>query len=361
MSRLALLHSQMKKVIGGRSLPFLSIAGNVFTVKDGENAQNVSAMDRDNGNVVFVDMHVIDSSLWMSKMFYVGDYDPDADPVAPTCYSNDGFRPAQDVSEPQSDYCAQCPMNAWGSKVSNAGKKSKACTDGWKLAVIVPEHKDDKVLMFRVPPASLQSWLAYLAQFSDYDLPGADRKMTVMDVTTRVYFESGKQGILNFMPLNILHESDEGRQMFNTAEAIVDSRATEMYIGLDNISTEKKEEMLQLAAPSNAPQITHQPAPKPAAKIAAPVSKFKQAEVEETEEEADEEEEAAAAPAPVTKAKNAVLPSEGMRFKTGAKPSAAAAAPAANGLGGKLKTAASSKPEVSAGVKNMLTNLMKIK
>jgi hypothetical protein len=369
MNRLALLHSQLRKTIGGRSLPFLSIAGNVFTVKDGENAQNVSNMDRNNGNAVYVDVHVIDASLYMSKMYYVGAFDPNADPVAPTCYSNDGFRPASDVNEPQSEFCAQCPMNAWGSKMTDQGKKGKACSDGWKTAVIVPDHHSEKAIMFRIPPASLQAWLAYVGQFNDYDHPELGRKMDVMDVITRVFFESGKQGILNFMPLNILSPANEEHmEILRTAEALLESKVTDALIGVDMISVEKKEEMLQLAAPDSAPKLV-----APAKKLAAPKpAVVEEAVEEEVEEETTEEDDDTPVPVEVpTKAKNTVLPSE-MRFKGGAKPAAPAAkpspAPAARTMpsiaNGKtlLKTAApQGKPAVSAGVKTMLTDLMKIK
>lgn len=346
MNRLAILHQQLKKVIGGRSLPFLSIAGQVFTIKDGENDQNVSSLDKES-KLLYVDVHVIDASPYMSKIYYPGKFDPDADPVAPTCYSNDGFKPASDVATPQCDLCAQCPHNAWGSRVTELGNKGKACNDAWKVAVIVPEHHDEKVIMMRVPPASLQNWLAYIAQFNDLDYPGEDRKMNAADVITRVYFEGGKNGILNFLPLNFLDPTqDEDVARIIHARDMVESGKTEMYIGVDNVAPEKKEEMLALSAPSNAPQLTHQPtAVKP--KLVA-----KQAPVIEEAEEVEEEEERPVAQAkPSPKAFNTVLSSE---MRTVKKPvMGVMKKPAA--------TASNGKPPVSEGMKGVLSNIMKMK
>lgn len=367
MNRLAILHQQLKKVIGGKALPFLSIANNMFTVREGENAQNISAMDKTNGNVVYVDLHVVDASPYMSKQYYPGDYDPDADPIAPTCYSNDGFKPAEDVTEKQCEFCAQCPHNAWGSKITALGKRGKACNDAWKIATIIPEFHAEKLFQMRIPPASLQSWLAYIAQFNDHDHPSEDRKLNAMDVITRAFFESGKTGILGFMPISIF--TPDADEMI-IAQNFVDSKQTEIFIGVDNIDSEKREEMLALATPTSAPQLTDQrkPAPqaqvtRPAAKIAAPV----QQEVEEDGEAEDEAEEAteevAAPKVSFKKSSNAILPSENMRTKQGTgKVAATTALPAglANGKGKVAGPAAPAKPAVAADVKNMLTNLMKL-
>lgn len=306
MNRLALLHQQLKKVIGSRSLPHLSIQDQTFTVIDGENKHNVANMDKENGNMLYVDVHIIDASMFMSKIYYVGSYDRDADATAPTCYSNDGFRPASDVNEPQSDFCAQCQHNAWGSRMTEAGKKGKACNDAWKVAVIVPEHKNDKVLQMRVPPASLQNWLAYTGQFNDYDHPGEDRKMNVADVLTRVFFE--KQGVINFMALEVLTPGGEELQI---AAQLTENKSTDIFIGMDNISSEKNEEILMLSAPSTAPQLTHQ---KPEPKGIVQFKGRTKTQVAEEIEEEEETEEVETAPAPKSKASNVLLPSE-MRTK----------------------------------------------
>lgn len=372
MNRLALLHQQLKKVIGGRALPFLSIMGNTFNVKDGENIQNVAGLDKENNNTIFVDVHVIDASPYMSKIYYPGDYDPDADPVAPACYSNDGFKPADDAQEKQCDLCAQCPHNAWGSKMTALGKRGKACNDAWKAAVIVPEHHEEKVISMRIPPASLQSWLAYIASFNDYDYPEANppRKMNVGDAMTRVFFESGKMGMLNFMAINLIDPSSDE---YARAVKLVSSGETEIFIGIDNISTEKKEEMLQLAGPSSAPQLAApKAAPKAIAKQPALQELADADQVANEEEQSDEDEgtveEQVQAPAPASKAMNALLPSEQMRTKkTFQQPAAQAKpAPAAPTTGFKKTTTAapaatnSGKAPVSDGMKERLKAMMKM-
>lgn len=363
MSRLAILHKQLQKAIGGSSVPMLSIKGNVFTVRDGENEQNVSAMDKENGNVIYVDVHIIDASPYKAKVFYEGKWDPDSDPVAPTCYSDDGDVPAENAQVKQADFCAQCPMNVWGSTTTDQGKKAKACRDAWKVAVVIPEFHPEKIFMLRIPGGSLANWLAYNAQFEDFPVDG--RKMTADDVITRIYFEAGKIGIMMFQPVQL---SEDHQKAFS--RHAVENHMTDEFIGLHNMSDEKKQEMLALAAPEGAARIEHKPPQQNKPTLAKPKPVPQQAVVEEDEGEAEEAEEVQAVEQPVQtapKARNAVLPSE-MRTKATFKPQSTTtqAAPAATGFkkpaapAAKVAPAAPGKATLNANVRAMLGNIMKM-
>lgn len=109
------------------------------------------------------------------KSFYKGAYNPKAagEDNKPDCYSSDGVRPAKDAIDPQAQQCATCPQNAWGSKVTDAGTKMKACADQKKLAIIsADDHSSDPTIyQFTVTPAALTNFRQYGELLSSKGLP----------------------------------------------------------------------------------------------------------------------------------------------------------------------------------------------
>jgi len=107
----------------------------------------------------------------LQKAWYLRKYDPNADTFqAPDCFSNDGERP--DLSSPskQSETCAACPHNAFGSGTDQNGNatKGKACSDSKILAVFVPGFG---IHSFKLPPASLKNFGLYVKQLSGSGIP----------------------------------------------------------------------------------------------------------------------------------------------------------------------------------------------
>ena len=103
---------------------------------------------------------LIGSNSALSKTFYEGAYEPGSN-NPPDCASIDGIKPDMGVANPQSMACATCHNNQFGSKVTDAGKKLKACTDSRRLALVpYPDVVNEEYggpMMLRVPPASLVS------------------------------------------------------------------------------------------------------------------------------------------------------------------------------------------------------------
>lgn len=115
----------------------------------------------------------------LSKSFYLGKFDPSATEFQPPdCWSNDSERPDPSVATPQSDTCAACPYNAFGSGKDQNGNatKGKACTDNKILAVFVPPFG---VHSFKLPPASLKNFGIYVKQLSAAGIPLATVKTLV--------------------------------------------------------------------------------------------------------------------------------------------------------------------------------------
>lgn len=108
----------------------------------------------------------------VSKTYYASAFVEGSD-TAPDCYSNDGIRPAADAAHPQSDSCATCPHNVWGSKISPSGAKIKACADVRRVAVLPAEDMDYSPVLLRVPAASLGDLAAYGKALKQRGIPYA--------------------------------------------------------------------------------------------------------------------------------------------------------------------------------------------
>lgn len=205
--RLASLRTIVAKSIGSQRVPHLSLAGNTFTlVSDAENKKVVTQIDGD--GTMYVDVHIVDANIAISKMYYKEKFSTKEDEqVAPTCFSDDGIVPSDQSQEKQCDTCSGCQWNVWGTAVTDMGNKGKACRDMWKTAIVVPTFSKDAIFQMRVPPASLKAWNAYVSSFAEFKFDDGT-EWTVGHVITRVYFEPGKQGIINFAAVRQVDEGE---------------------------------------------------------------------------------------------------------------------------------------------------------
>lgn len=115
-----------------------------------------------------------------TKTYYEGQFTP-GDSTPPTCSSSDGIRPDAWVTTPQSELCANCRQNIFGSATSLKGKKSKACRDSKRLWVTSPDGVDGTVFGLQVPVTSLKnlSELGTKIKATGYPLQAALVKMTM--------------------------------------------------------------------------------------------------------------------------------------------------------------------------------------
>jgi hypothetical protein len=137
----------------------ISYRGKVWRVRKGGEEQQYLDENGDampSIEVVFIKANRLPSKLYYGAKYVEGDNSP------PKCYSTDGVRPDVAVLEPVSELCATCPNNVWGSRITDDGKKSRACQDSRRTVVVFSHHLADatpdsppEVFMLRVPPASL--------------------------------------------------------------------------------------------------------------------------------------------------------------------------------------------------------------
>lgn len=168
-------------VRGGYSV--LSIRGSRWHVKVGDEETTIT--DSETGDPVgSLRLVILKASPNVSKNYYQGGYEEGAN-EAPTCWSIDGITP-DPGAEKQADSCAACPKNQFGSRVTDTGKKVKACSDSRRLAVIPEGDFKNEVyggpMLLRVPAGSLSN----LAQFGK---KMKDRGFPYNTIVTRTSFD----------------------------------------------------------------------------------------------------------------------------------------------------------------------------
>lgn len=156
----ALLKDQMGSddlsagVTGGFAV--LSIRSSKWRVKyQGEEHPILNA---DGDPVASLEAVIVKANPHITKNFYAQGYSDGAS-EAPDCFSLDGLKPDASVEKPQSDTCARCPKNVFGSRITPAGKKAKACQDNRRLAIVpvndIMNETFGGPMLLRVPAASL--------------------------------------------------------------------------------------------------------------------------------------------------------------------------------------------------------------
>jgi len=148
------------------TVPSLSYAGKVWSINMNGEQTLIQGKNSDGDLVPLPVMRVIilDWAKNRGRAYYAGAYDP-AKTTMPDCWSDDGEKPSQYVKEPVNDVCKTCKNAAKGSKVTDAGKETTACSLHRMLAV-VPSSKP-----FDFPPLRLK-----LAVTSDFDSKSPDQE-----------------------------------------------------------------------------------------------------------------------------------------------------------------------------------------
>jgi hypothetical protein len=121
----------------------------------------------------------------LSKIFYENGYIEGSN-AAPDCSSANGLTPDAGVPNKKASSCATCPMNAWGSRVTPAGKQGKACSDSKRIAVAPLNDINNEVyggpMLLRVPAASLNDLAHYGTKMKGLGYP-------YYGIATRISFD----------------------------------------------------------------------------------------------------------------------------------------------------------------------------
>lgn len=157
-------------VTGGFAV--VSIKGKLWRIKYQGNEQVL--MRSANEPMQSVELVLVRASAAISKIYYESAYTSDSD-APPDCWSANGVTPAAEAPKKQSATCASCPKGAWGSKITDQGKKAKACSDSRRMAVVplgdITNDMYGGPMLLRVPPASLGELAAFDAKMRQMGYP----------------------------------------------------------------------------------------------------------------------------------------------------------------------------------------------
>lgn len=268
----------------------ISIKGGVFRLVSG--GKEMAAIDER-----FLDVVVVKAAPKVSRIFYAGKWDANAQPTAPDCWSNDGETPDHTARNKQASSCINCPQNQAGSGQGN----SRACRYNMRLAVVLANDMGGDVLQLTLPATSifgkedgdkrpLQAYARFLALQSPPINPE--------QIVTRMRFDTASESPkLFFMPMRWLTNEEYAvvADQANTPDA---QRAVIMTVAqVDGIKSQPA------ALPGKSPVVQdagdeeEAPAPQP---------KAKKAKAQVVEAEADEPElrKEAAKPSAVPAKKN---------------------------------------------------------
>jgi len=146
----------------GGSWPRISLKGSRFRIIE-DGTETLLEETR-------VPVVIVGANPGISKNWYAKAWDADAEPDRPNCYSTNGHYPHPDSENIQNDTCAGCPQNAWGSKITPAGKEVKACADLKRLAVVAADDPSGPVYLLQVTPAALKDLNQYQKSLSNRGL-----------------------------------------------------------------------------------------------------------------------------------------------------------------------------------------------
>lgn len=305
-------------VVGG--FPVISYKGKVWRVREGgEEQMNLDA----GGNAVpTIDIVLVQANPSLSKIFYDGAY-VEGSSDAPDCFSNLGDKPDPSVQNPISRSCAVCPKNVWGSKITEAGKKTKACQDSRRMAVAFADDlynnaaTPDSVRLFllRVPPASL----TVLKDYQEKQL--GPRGLPFFGLVTRVGFDPQlAHPQFSLKPARFLNDEE--------AEAVIalrgSPRATRILAEAQDLASGESHGAGELTEGTQEETMAPAPAPRQAAAKPAAAAAAKPAAMRPA---SDEEAGAATLQQPPPKA--AAKPKPAAAAAAAPKPAKAAAKPAA--------------------------------
>lgn len=158
--------------------------GKVWSIRYRGDEQQLLRDDGD-GPRNSIEIVILKAAPYISKIWYEQGY-VEGSNAAPDCFSPNGVVPDPQSTKKQANACASCPQNVWGSKITEAGKKGKACSDSKRLAVVpvgdIPNETFGGPMLLRVPAASLQDLATFGNKMQNLGYP-------YYAIATRVAFD----------------------------------------------------------------------------------------------------------------------------------------------------------------------------
>lgn len=237
----------------GQAYPRISIKASRFRIVEGDTETVLES--------TALDVVIVGANPRLSKTWYAKAWDRDAEPTGPDCFSLDGVGPDPEAESPQSDLCASCPQNAWGSKITPGGQQIKACSDNKRLAVVAADDASGPVYLLPVTPAALKGLNQYQKELSVRGIPPEI-------VKTRVSFDTDA----SFPKLKFAFGGFLDADTQQVVDALFSTDQVKEITGETLKTPAVVPQIAKAPAPASAP-VTAPVAPKPAVKATAPVEK----------------------------------------------------------------------------------------
>jgi hypothetical protein len=247
--------------LGSAMPPHVSIGGGRFTLIDaGNNEIPVPTFDPQIG--VYLDACIVDVNSVMSRIYFSGAYDADAEGVRPDCWSDNGIGPSISANSPQANSCQPdptgqhgCKWAVWGSKINANGKKVPACSQKQKVALLIPGFPT--LFLLAIPPNSHGPLREYVEKCKG-------NSTNMANLVTRISFVPGVQGTLQFQPVSYISED-----IAKLRQAAYAEKKTDALVGRNDaprtagmLSAPVQQAPVQQLAPNStgqAPLLTAQP------------------------------------------------------------------------------------------------------
>lgn len=265
----------------GSGFGVISIKASKFRIK--YKGEEFPITDQNGDPVPSLECVIVKANSHITKQFYEAGY-TEGSKAAPDCYSLDGKRPDSRVENPIAANCMTCPKNQFGSRMTEAGKKAKACNDTRRLVVVpLNDLRNENFggpLLFRVPPSALKG----LQEYADLL---TRRGYQYFAVATRISFDiDASHPLPRFKPIRPLDDEEADVVL----ELMKDDRTDRILADFNvAVEAEKKTEEadeedevfeqplakaavvkpVPVQAPAPKPAAAPKPAPAPAPKPAA--------------------------------------------------------------------------------------------
>lgn len=201
-----------------------------------------------------MDIIIVAAQPKVSRVYYAGKYDPNAEATMPNCWSNAGDVPEASATDKQHDNCADCPMNVKGSGENG----TRACRFQRRISVLIEGDSTGDIYQMSIPSKSLfgkgsgnvhpfESYIKYL-------VANGESPDTV--VTTVAYDDEAEGMELVFSPSRPV--SDEEFALVQKAQARPEA---EMYTRITVAQLDGATKEPRKSAPKEEPK------PEPKAKV----------------------------------------------------------------------------------------------
>lgn len=194
---------------GGVSVPRISMRAGRFRLVEGGVETTVG---------VNLDVIVVGVNPKVSKVFYSGAWDPNAESNRPACFSNDGTKPDAAVENPVANACATCPHNVLGSKMLPSGAKSKMCADQRHIAVVAAADPS-KVYSLTIPVSGMKGLREYFTELANYGI-GPEEAIT----------ELGFDENASYPKITFKHKGYVPEKAIGTVDTLLESDSTKIAI-----------------------------------------------------------------------------------------------------------------------------------